>query len=162
MSKKKKGKTDAPTFENRRARHEYFIEDTLEAGIVLIGSEVKAIRDGRCSIGEGYISVDLLPVPRLVMHQVDIGAYQPSGALNHRPKRDRYLLAHKREILKLARQVEQKGVTLVPLKLYFVNGRVKILVALARGKQAHDKRHAIAQRDAQRDLQRAMTRKVKR
>lgn len=159
MAKKKK-KTDAPTFENRRARHEYFIEDTLEAGVVLQGSEVKAIRDGRVSIGEGYISIDQTPVLRMVMHQVDIGSYQPSGALNHMPKRDRVLLAHKREILKLARQVDQKGVTLVPLKMYFVNGRVKILVGLARGKQSHDKRHAIAERDSQRDLQRAMARKV--
>ncbi|RMH31818.1 MAG: SsrA-binding protein SmpB [Planctomycetota bacterium] len=161
MAKKKKGKTDAPTFENRKARHEYFIEDTLEAGIVLQGSEVKAIRDGRCSIGEGYISVEEYPKPRLVMHQVDIGAYQPSGALNHRPKRDRVLLAHKREIEKLARQVEQKGVTLVPLKLYFnSDGRAKVLVGLARGKQSHDKRHAIAERQVQRDLQRAMSRKM--
>lgn len=160
MAKKKKAKTDAPTFENRRARHEYFIEDTLETGIVLWGSEVKAIRDGRVSLGEGYVSVELTPKPRLVMHQVDIGLYQPSGALNHRPKRDRDLLAHKRELVKLARQVEQKGVTLVPLKMYFVQGRVKVLVGLARGKQAHDKRQSIAARDAERDVQRAMSRKV--
>lgn len=160
MAKKKKDKSDAPSFENRRARHEYFIEDTLETGVVLQGSEVKAIRDGRCSIGEGYVSVEESPVLRLVMHQVDIGAYQPSGALNHRPKRDRVLLAHKREIRKLARQVEQKGVTLVPLRLYFVNGRAKVLVGLARGKQAHDKRHSIAERQVQRDLQRAMSRKM--
>lgn len=160
MAKKKKKKTDAPTFENRKARHEYFIEDTLEAGIVLQGSEVKAIRDGRCSIGEGYISVEELPKPRLVLHQVDIGMYQPSGALNHRPKRDRVLLAHKREITKLARQVEQKGVTLIPLKLYFVEGKAKVLVALAKGKQSHDKRHSIAERDAKRDLQRAMSKRM--
>ena len=85
----------------------------------------------------------------------------PSGALNHRPKRDRVLLAHKREIEKLARQVEQKGVTLVPLKLYFnSDGRAKVLVGLARGKQSHDKRQAIAERQVQRDLQRAMSRKM--
>jgi len=160
MAKKKKKKTDAPTIENRKARHEYFIEDTLEVGIVLWGSEVKAIRDGRCSIGEGYVTVEELPKPRLVMHQVDIGMYQPSGALNHRPKRDRVLLAHKREIVKLARQVEQKGVTLIPLKLYFVEGKAKLLVALAKGKQSHDKRHAIAERDSKRDLQRAMSKRM--
>ncbi|MFK7884519.1 MAG: SsrA-binding protein SmpB [Phycisphaerales bacterium] len=160
MAKKKKKKTDAPSFENRKARHEYFIEDTLEVGIVLWGSEVKAIRDGRCSIGEGYVTVEELPKPRLVMHQVDIGTYQPSGALNHRPKRDRVLLAHKREITKLARQVEQKGVTLIPLKLYFVEGKAKLLVALAKGKQNHDKRHSIAERDAKRDLQRAMSKRM--
>jgi SsrA-binding protein len=157
---KKKPKSDAPTFENRRARHEYFIEDTLETGIVLTGSEVKAIRDGRCSIAEGYVTIEQTPKLRMVLHQTDIGAYQPSGALNHMPKRDRVLLAHKRELLKLARQVEQKGVTLVPLKLYFKNGMAKVLVGLARGKQSHDKRHAIAERDIQRDLQRVMARKV--
>lgn len=157
---KKKPKSDAPTFENRRARHEYFIEDTLETGIVLTGSEVKAIRDGRCSIAEGYVTIEQTPKLRMVLHQTDIGAYQPSGALNHMPKRDRVLLAHKRELLKLARQVEQKGVTLVPLKLYFKNGMAKVLVGLARGKQSHDKRHAIAERDVQRDLQRVMARKV--
>ncbi len=157
---KKKPKSDAPTFENRRARHEYFIEDTLETGIVLTGSEVKAIRDGRCSIAEGYVTIEQMPKLRMVLHQTDIGAYQPSGALNHMPKRDRVLLAHKRELLKLARQVEQKGVTLVPLKLYFKNGMAKVLVGLARGKQSHDKRHAIAERDVQRDLQRVMARKV--
>ncbi|MCC5823188.1 MAG: SsrA-binding protein SmpB [Phycisphaerales bacterium] len=161
MAKNKK-KTDAPTIENRRARHDYFIEDTLEAGIVLMGSEVKAIRDGRCSIAEGYISIETTPKLRMVMHQTDIGQYQPSGALNHMPKRDRVLLAHKRELLKLARQVEQKGVTLIPLKLYFKEGKAKVLVGLARGKQSHDKRHSIAERDAQRDLQRAMSRKVMR
>lgn len=161
MAKNKKN-PDAPSFENRRARHEYFIEDTLEAGIVLMGSEVKAIRDGRCSIAEGYISIETSPKLRMVMHQTDIGNYQPSGALNHMPKRDRVLLAHKRELLKLARQVEQKGVTLIPLKLYFKEGKAKVLVGLARGKQAHDKRHSIAERDAQRDLQRVMSRKVMR
>lgn len=130
---------------------------------MLQGSEVKAIRDGRVSIGEGYISVEETPVLRLVMHQVDIGSYQPSGALNHIPKRDRVLLAHKREILKLARQVDQKGVTLVPLRMFFnAEGRVKVLVGLARGKQSHDKRHAIAERQVQRDLQRVMSRKVMR
>ncbi|MEM9373301.1 MAG: SsrA-binding protein, partial [Planctomycetota bacterium] len=104
------------------------------------------------------ITVEELPKPRLVLHQIDIGQYQPSGALNHRPKRDRVLLAHKREISKLARQVEQKGVTLIPLKLYFnEEGKAKVLVALARGKQAHDKRHAIAERESKRDLQRAMS-----
>lgn len=160
MAKNKKKKTDAPTFENRRARHEYFIEDTIETGIVLWGSEVKSIRDGRCSIAEGYVSIETSPQLRMVMHQTDIGMYQPSGNLNHMPKRDRVLLAHKRELLKLARQVEQKGVTLVPLKLYFKEGRAKVLVGLARGKQSHDKRHAIAERDAQRDLQRAMSKRM--
>lgn len=159
MAKNKKKKNDSPTYENRRARHDYFIEDTLEVGIKLEGSEVKSIRDGRASIKEGFVTVDLEP-PRLTLHQVEISPYPPAGHLNHRPKRDRVLLAHAREIERLARQVDQKGVTLVPLKMYFKDGRIKILVALAKGKAQHDKRKAIADRDNKRDLQRIMSRKL--
>lgn len=154
---KKKSKQGPPSFNNRRALYDYFIEDTMEVGIVLEGSEVKAIREGSCSLKEGYISVELEP-PRLVLHQVDIGPYQPAGVLNHLPKRDRLLLAKKREILKLVRQVEQKGVTLVPLEMYFVRGLVKVKLAVARGKAQHDKRRAIADRENQREMQRAMSR----
>lgn len=153
---KKKSKQGPPSFNNRRALYDYFIEDTLEVGIVLEGSEVKAIREGNCSLKEGYISVDLDP-PRLTLHHIDIGMYQPAGALNHHPKRDRMLLAKKREIIKLARQVDQKGVTLVPLELYFSRGLAKVKLAIARGKAQHDKRRAIADRENQRDLQRAVT-----
>lgn len=161
MAKKnKKSKTNTPSFDNRRARHEYFIEDTLEVGIVLEGSEVKSIRDGNCSLKEGYISVDENP-DRLTLHQVDIPPYQPAGALNHAPKRTRRLLAKKREIHKLARDVDQKGVTLVPLKLYFSGAHAKVLLGVARGKAQHDKRHAIADRQQQRELDRAMSKKMK-
>lgn len=153
---KKKSKQGPPSFNNRRALYDYFIEDTLEVGIVLAGSEVKAIREGSCSLKEGYISVDMDP-PRLTLHQVDIGPYQPAGALNHRPKQDRMLLAKKREIVKLARQVDQKGVTLVPLELYFAHGLAKVKLAVARGKAQHDKRRAIAERENKRELQRAMS-----
>lgn len=153
---KKKSKQGPPSYNNRRALYDYFIEDTMEVGIVLAGSEVKAIREGNCSLKEGYISVDIDP-PRLVLHQVDIGPYQPAGILNHEPKRTRELLAKKKEILKLARQVDQKGVTLVPLELYFVQGLVKVKLAVARGKAQHDKRRAIAERESKRDLQRAMS-----
>jgi len=155
---KKKSKLGPPSFNNRRALYDYFIEDTMEVGIVLTGSEVKAIRDGSCSLKEGYISVDLEPL-RLVIHKIDIGPYQPAGALNHRPKRDRLLLAKKREILKLARQVDQKGVTLVPLELYFSHGLAKIKLAVAKGKAQHDKRRSIADRESARDLQRMMSRR---
>ncbi len=125
-------------------------------GIVLEGSEVKAIREGSCSLKEGYITVDLQP-PRLTLHQVDIGIYQPAGALNHVPKRDRILLAKKKEVINLAREVDQKGVTLVPLELYFSRGYAKVKLAVAKGKATHDKRKAIADRENQRDLQRAMS-----
>ena len=123
---------------------------------MLAGSEVKAIRDGSCSLKEGFITVSVDP-PRLMLHQVDIGPYQPAGALNHRPKQDRMLLAKKREIIKLARQVDQKGVTLVPLELYFSQGLVKIKLAVARGKAQHDKRRSIAERESKRELQRVMS-----
>lgn len=152
----KKSKQGPPSYNNRRALYDYFIVDTIEVGIVLEGSEVKAIREGSCSLKEGYITVDLQP-PRLTLHQVDIGIYQPAGALNHIPKRDRILLAKKREVIKLAREVDQKGVTLVPLELYFSRGYAKVKLAVAKGKATHDKRKAIADRENQRDLQRAMS-----
>lgn len=153
---KKKSKQGPPSFNNRRALYDYFIEDTMEVGIVLTGSEVKAIREGSCSLKEGYISVDTDP-PRLTLHQIDIGPYQPAGILNHEPKRTRELLAKKKEIFKLAREVDQKGVTLVPLELYFAQGLVKVKLAVARGKAQHDKRRAIAERESKRELQRAMS-----
>ncbi|MBO6513312.1 MAG: SsrA-binding protein SmpB [Phycisphaerales bacterium] len=156
----KKSKTDTPVFDNRRARYDYFIEDTIEVGIVLEGSEVKSIREGHCSLKEGFVTVDLEP-HRLTLHQVDIPPYQPAGALNHRPKRDRMLLAKKREIEKLARAVDVKGVTLVPLKLYFSGAHAKISLAIAKGKAQHDKRNAIADRENQRDMQRAMSQRMK-
>jgi len=161
MARKKKGKpgSGSPAFENRRARHDYFIEDTLEVGIVLEGSEVKSLRDGNCSLREGFITVETDP-DRLVLHQVDIPPYQPAGALNHQPKRTRALLAKKREIAKLARQVDQKGVTLVPLKLYFSGSYAKVLLGVARGKAQHDKRHSIAEREHQRDMQRAISKRM--
>lgn len=157
---KKKSKTHSPTFDNRRARHDYFIEDTMEVGIVLEGSEVKSIRDGNCSLKEGFITVDLEP-HRLTLHQIDIPPYQPAGALNHRPKRDRMLLAKKREIERLHRAVDVKGVTLIPLKLYFSGGFAKITLGICKGKAQHDKRHAIADRENQREMQRMMSQRMK-
>lgn len=148
----------SPTIENRRARHDYFIEETLETGIALRGSEVKAIRAGHISLGEGYVAVKSDP-PSLTLLNVEIGEYAPSAALGHRPKRSRALLAHKREILKLAKAVELKGKTIVPLKLYFKEGWAKVLIGVATGKQAHDKREAISKRDVQRDIDRAMSRR---
>ena len=156
---KKKPKSDSPTVENRRARHEYLIGETLEVGIVLGGSEVKSVRDGNVSIAEGYISVEGEP-PQLTLRNVTIGEYPPAGQVQHEIGRTRRLLAHRREIKRLARQVEQKGVTIVPLKLYFKDGWAKLLIGLGTGKQQHDKRNTIKDRDVQRDIQRAMSRRA--
>lgn len=154
MAQKKPIKT--PTFHNRKAKHEYDILDTLEVGISLEGTEVKALRDGDCSIAEGYVLVKEQPIG-MTLHGVTIGPYPPAGFAQHIPTRQRQLLAHKREILKLVREVDQKGVTIVPLKMYFKDGLVKLLVGVARGRQRHDKRRAIADRQTQRDLERAMS-----
>ncbi len=151
---KKADKT--PTFFNRKAKHDYEILETIEVGIVLEGTEVKALRDGDCSIAEGYVLVKDEP-PALTLHDVMIGPYPPAGALQHVPTRHRQLIAHKREIRKLARDVDQKGVTIVPLKLYFKGSFAKLQIGVAKGRQQHDKRRAIADRESKRELDRAMS-----
>lgn len=162
MSKKDK-KSDSPVIENRKARFDYHILDTLEVGIALRGSEVKSVRDGHISLTEGYVRLETQP-PCLYLHGVNIQEYAPAGPQGnkrqHHPTRSRVLLAHKREILKLARQVEQKGMTIVPLKMYFKDGFAKVLIGLAEGKATHDKRQAISERQAKRDIARAMSRRV--
>lgn len=155
----KRQKSDAPTIENRRARHDYAILDTLEVGVALHGTEVKSVRAGKVTLAEGYVRVDPSE-PGLYLHAVNIGEYAPAGPRQHAMARTRKLLAHKREILKLARQVEQKGMTLIPLKMYFKDGWAKVLVGVAQGKRAYDKRQDIKQRDAQRDIRRATTRRM--
>lgn len=157
MPKPKKKQSDTPTAENRKARFNYHILDTLEVGIQLRGSEVKSVRAGNVSIAEGFVRVDTSP-PALYLHQVNIGEYGPAGGMGHAPTRTRKLLAHKDEILKIHRAVERKGVTIVPLKLYFKNGFAKLLIGVAEGKTRSDKRQAIAERDVKRDIQRALTR----
>ncbi len=148
-----------PTIENRRARHEFFIEDTLECGIRLLGTEVKSVRDGKVSLGEGYVQATADP-PALVLHGVHIAEYPPAGEhRQHDPIRPRALLAHRREIRKLAQRAQAKGYTLVPLKLYFTRGRAKLLVGVGRGKKLHDKREDLAKRQARREIDRAMSRK---
>lgn len=160
---KKADKADTRTIENRKARFEYHILDTLEVGIALRGSEVKSVRDGQISLGEGYVRLESDP-PCLYLHQVNIGEYGPAGPAGnkrqHQPTRTRVLLAHKREILKLARLVEQKGMTIVPLKIYFKDGFAKLLIGVAEGKAKHDKRQSIAERQAKRDIARAMSRRA--
>jgi len=164
MAKKRKNKNDVhsaePEVHNRKARHNYHIGDTLECGIKLYGTEVKSVRAGRISIGEGFVMATEEP-PRLELHGVHIDEYAPAGAqAQHRPTQSRLLLAHKREIRKLARQAGEKGVTIVPLKVYFKNGFVKVLIGVGRGKKQHDKREDIKKRDIDRDLRRVMSKKV--
>ena len=154
----KKPQPNSRIIENRKARFDYHIEDTLEVGIVLVGSEVKAIREGNVSLGEGYVLAEGVP-PHLTLLGVNIGDFQPAGGMGHRPVRARALLAHKREIAKFAKLVDQKGMTIVPLKLYFKEGWAKLLIGLARGKSQSDKRQSIGEREAKRDIDRAMSRR---
>jgi len=155
---KKPAKDHERTIENRRARFDYHITDTLEVGIMLQGSEVKSVRDGKISLAEGYVRVQESPLA-LYLHSVTIDEYGPAGAGGHTRLRTRKLLAHKREIAKLSRQVTQKGMTVVPLRLYFKNGFAKLLIGLGKGKAAHDKRDSIAERETKRELSRAMSRR---
>ncbi len=160
---KKKTKTGSPTVENRKARFDYVISDTLEVGIALTGPEVKSVRDGQISLAEGFVRVQPSP-PALYLHAVTIAEYGPAaggGGWDRRQRTDRtrLLLAHKREIAKLARQVEQKGMTVVPLKLYFKNNWAKLLIGVGKGRSKHDKRHAIGERETKRDIDRAMSRR---
>jgi len=138
---------------NKRARHDYEILDTWEAGIVLTGTEVKALRDGRANLTDGFGHVRDGEVYLLNAH---IGAYGHGNVFNHDPTRTRKLLLHKREIRRLIGSVERQGLTLVPLDMYFKGGKVKVRIALARGKQQHDKREDLKKRDAEREIARVM------
>lgn len=158
MSKKEEHKDRE--IENRRARYDYAIEETLEVGIALQGSEVKSIRDGHVSLAEGFVRASAEPA-QLMLLNVEIGEYAPSAAMGHKPKRSRLLLAHRKEIIKLAKKMAIKGYTIVPLKLYFKNGFAKILIGVGKGKTSHDKRDSIAKREAKRDIDRAMSRKAR-
>ena len=157
-AKKEQGKPGQPVIQNRRARHDYHIDETMEVGIVLTGTEVKSIRNGRASLTEGYIRASEEPLT-LTLHSVHIAEYPPAGPRQHLPTRERRLLAHAREIRKLAEAAKQRGTTIVPLKMYFSNGRAKLQIGVGRGKKKHDKRQAIAEREAKRDIDRAMSRR---
>ncbi|QDU34172.1 SsrA-binding protein [Poriferisphaera corsica] len=158
---KKKHKNESQTrrIVNRRAYHDYHISDKLECGISLQGSEVKSIRDGQASIAEGYATVDEKEL-LLKLVNCEISKYPHAGVHQHEPKRVRTLLAHKKQIKQLANKTREKGVTIVPLAMYFTSrGIVKIEIGLGRGKRAHDKRHDIKERDADRSIRRAMTKR---
>jgi SsrA-binding protein len=143
---------------NRKARHDYAILDTYEAGIALTGTEVKALRAGRASLVDGYATID---DGEVFLRGVHIPEYSQGTWTNHAPRRVRKLLLHRAEILRLVGKTREGGLTLVPLQLYFLNGRAKVEIALARGKKAYDKRQDIAARDANREAQREMGRRYK-
>jgi len=137
--------------ENRRARHDYHLSDRVEAGVMLTGTEVKALREGKTSLQRSYAEVNENEAWLVGVH---IPEYLQGNRANHDPDRPRKLLLHRREIDRLYGQVREKGVTLVPTRMYFKDGRVKVEIALARGKELHDKRRTIADRDAKRQMER--------
>jgi SsrA-binding protein len=141
---------------NRRARHDYTIEDVFEAGIMLTGTEVKSLRAGRATLTDGY---GLITDGEVWLHGVHIPQYVQGTWTNHEPRRVRKLLLHRKEIDRLARSTAEGGLTLVPLSLYFSDGKAKIELALARGRRTYDKRQELARRDATREVERAMRRR---
>lgn len=138
---------------NRKARHEFHVLETWETGIVLKGTEVKSLRQGRANLQDSFARLD--NNGELWLHNLHISPYDPGNRYNHDPLRPRKLLLHRRELRKLIGQVEQKGLTLVPLELYFSGGVAKVSLALVRGKKLHDKREDLKKRDAERDMERA-------
>jgi SsrA-binding protein len=139
---------------NRKAYHDYHIDDSVEAGLVLTGTEIKSIRSGRVNLREAYARAERGELWLLGAH---IAHYPGGNRYNHEPKRPRKLLLHRREIDELSGALLRKGLTIVPLKMYLKNGIAKVELGVARGKKAYDKREAIAQRDAQREIQRAFS-----
>lgn len=134
---------------NPKARHEYFIEDTLECGIVLVGTEVKSIRNGKVSLKDSYAQIKN---EELFIYNLHISPYEKGNIFNKDPLRTRKLLVHKSEIRKLIGMIKQKGITLIPLSIYFDNNHVKVELAIAKGKKLYDKRQDIAKKDAQRRM----------
>ena len=157
MAKRDKSDEDVQVVcRNRRASHDFEIHDTLECGIVLTGTEVKSLRDGHASIEEAYARID---GGEVWLIGSDIPEYTMGNRMNHKPKRPRKLLLHRREIDKFAGKASQRGLTLVPLRLYFKDGRAKVELAVAQGKQKHDKRQDLKKAEAEREMRRAMARR---
>ncbi|GAA5523181.1 SsrA-binding protein SmpB [Aliifodinibius salicampi] len=143
--------TNTPTIKNRKARYEYHIEETYEAGIVLKGTEVKSLRNGNASLNESFA---MLQDGEVWLRDMYIKPYKQGSYANHDERRPRKLLLNKREIAELDKAIDQKGYTLIPLKLYFKKGYAKVLLGIAKGKQKHDKREDIKERDVKRELNR--------
>ena len=141
---------------NRKAKHDYFLEDIFEAGLSLRGTEIKSIRAGQVSLKEAHVETDGSQAWLVNAH---IAPYESAGQFNHDPRRRRKLLLHKREIRRLFDRVRQRGYTIVPLRLYLKRGKAKLEIALAKGKRQYDKRKEISKRDAARDVERALARR---
>ncbi len=144
--------------QNKKARHDYLVEDTYEAGLVLVGTEVKSLRAGRASLVDGFGEVHH---GEAFLHGVHIPEYTQGTWTNHEPRRVRKLLLNRHEIDKIEARVNERGLTMVPLSMYFKDGRVKVEIALAKGKKSYDKRHALAERQANREKQQALGRRLK-
>ena len=144
--------------QNKKARHDYLIEDTYEAGLVLMGTEVKSLRQGRASLVDGFVDID---GHEAWLHGVHIPEYTQGTWTNHSARRKRKLLLNRVEIDKIERRVNEKGLTVIPLSLYFKDGRAKVEIALAKGKKSWDKRHALAERQADREVQQDIGRRAK-
>ncbi|MDT4922352.1 MAG: SsrA-binding protein [Pseudonocardiales bacterium] len=143
---------------NRKARHDYTIVDVFEAGVMLTGTEVKSLRLGRASLVDGFATID---DGEVFLRNVHIPVYEQGSWTNHEPRRVRKLLLHREEITRLIGKTKESGLTLVPLSIYFSGGKVKVEIALARGKRSYDKRQDLAKRDADREVQRALGRRSK-
>jgi SsrA-binding protein len=143
---------------NRKARHEYFIRETYEAGLELRGTEIKSIRAGQISLAEAYVRVDGQQAWLVDAH---IAPYDQASHFNHEPRRPRRLLLHRSEITRLWNEVRQQGLTIIPLQVYLKDGRAKLEIATAKGKKLYDKRAAIAERDAKREIERQVRRREK-
>jgi len=144
--------------QNKKARHDYLIEDVFEAGLVLQGTEVKSLRQGRASLVDGFVDIDR---GEAWLHGVHIPEYTQGTWTNHSARRKRKLLLNRDEIDKIDRRVNEKGLTVIPLALYFLDGRAKVEIALAKGKKSWDKRHALAERQADREVEQAVGRRLK-
>src|SRR5262245_17888727 len=157
---KGKSKADEPGHKvvarNRRARHEFDLLEKVEAGIVLTGTEVKSLRNGKASLEEAYAGVD---GGEVWLYGCDIPEYLQANSLNHKPKRPRKLLLHRSEINKLTAKVGERGLTIVPLQIYFKKGMAKVELCVARGRKVYDKREALKKQDAKRDIDRALRRR---
>ena len=154
----RKAEPERVVAENRKARHDYILEGEWEAGIVLHGTEVKSLRAGRASLVDGFVDID---GREAWMYGVHIPAYAQGTWTNHASRRKRKLLLHRSEIDKLERRVHEGGMTIVPLRLYFLDGRAKVLISLARGRKTWDKRQALAERQAAREIEQAVGRRLK-
>jgi SsrA-binding protein len=144
--------------QNRKARHDYHVDDVFEAGLVLVGTEVKSLRAGRATLGDGFAEIHN---GEAFLHGVHIPEYTQGTWTNHEPRRVRKLLLNRHEIDKIETKVKERGFTLVPLSMYFKDGRAKVEIALARGKKTYDKRNSLAERQANREKQQALGRRLK-